>query len=164
MGGGILPVAIRKGVPYFLFSRETVDGTGRDRGLWSDFGGAKEPGESDYQAALREGHEESSGIIGSPETIKKLVRDRLIKKIKTKYYTSYLVRIRYNRHLPSRFSRRYRAVRRDTPELIAKDGLYEKDKLRWVSINNLTKHRQMFRPWYRYIVDRIILAFDDEKS
>ena len=64
MGGGILPVAFYKGKIYFLFSREYSKSKNK-KGLWSDFGGSREKGETYEETAIREGHEESNYILGS---------------------------------------------------------------------------------------------------
>ena len=72
-GGGILPFAMHNNRIYFLFSRERkIFNKHRDRGLYSDFGGSQEKNESPQQVAIREGNEESNGILGD-------IRD-LIKK------------------------------------------------------------------------------------
>ncbi len=77
MGGGILPVAFYKGKIYFLFSREQINST-VDSGLWSDFGGASEKGESFFQAASREAHEESSGFLGSLKNIENIIENKTL--------------------------------------------------------------------------------------
>ncbi len=61
MGGGILPVAFHKGKIYFLFSREYSKSKTK-RGLWSDFGGSKEKGETLLETAIREGFEENKKV------------------------------------------------------------------------------------------------------
>ena len=72
MGGGILPVARHNGEIYLLFSRERlIHSKDRDRGKWSDFGGSKEGNETQYRTAVREGVEESSGILGDKKDVRK---------------------------------------------------------------------------------------------
>ena len=68
MGGGILPIAFHKGKIYFLFSREYSKNKTK-KGLWSDFGGSREKGETYEETAIREGHEESNYILGSKKDI-----------------------------------------------------------------------------------------------
>ena len=78
MGGGILPVAKHNGTYYLLFSRERlIHNKDRDRGKWSDFGGSREGRESQYQTAVREGVEESSGILGKKQDVRNLIKHHL---------------------------------------------------------------------------------------
>ena len=49
IGAGILPMAINDGKVYFLFSRERNLGDFKEKGLWSDFGGKDENGETSKQ-------------------------------------------------------------------------------------------------------------------
>ena len=41
-------------------------------------------------------------------------------------------------------------------EKIAKKGLYEKDMLKWVSMDKLKSFKSEVRPWYKKIVNLII--------
>ena len=93
MGGGILPVAYHKDDIYFLFSRESFINK-RHKGLWSDFGGSKEGYESQYETAIREGAEESSGILGNEKDIRTLIKKNCIGKIRDRGYSIYLVQSR----------------------------------------------------------------------
>lgn len=163
MGGGILPAAYHRGQWHFLFSRETKDVHGRASGSWSDFGGARENEETNYQTAVREGWEESSGILGTKKQVKRLVKDHLLGKVETRYYTTYVVRVAYDSALPARFSRQYREIKRENPELIQQhNGLYEKDRVRWIQRDRIRKSRSSFRPWYRSILDIIIAKFENK--
>ena len=83
IGAGILPMAINDGKVYFLFSRERNLGDFKEKGLWSDFGGKDENGETPMETAIREGYEESSGLLG---TIKDVIF--LVKKKKCKTNTN----------------------------------------------------------------------------
>lgn len=66
MGGGVLPYCIDQGHVYFLLSKE---GYGPAKNTWCDFGGAKDPGETTKETAIRECWEESRGILGDKKTI-----------------------------------------------------------------------------------------------
>ena len=97
MGGGILPVARHNGEIYLLFSRERlVHSRDRDRGKWSDFGGSREGKETQYHTAVREGVEESSGILGDKKDVRNLIRHHLMGKIRDKAYSIWLVEVDYN--------------------------------------------------------------------
>ena len=160
MGGGILPVALYKKKIYFLFSREYIYSSDRDRGLWSDFGGSKEKNESQEDTAIREGWEESSGILGSKSKIKYLVKNKVLRKINVNGYCTYIVLIKYNENLPKKFRKHFLKVKKDKPHMICKNGLYEKDMLRWVEYNDIkTKKFYKFRRWYKSIVREITKAF-----
>ena len=157
MGGGILPVAIYKGKIYFLFSREYINGD-PDGGLWSDFGGSKEKGETYFQTALREGYEESDKIIGSKNTIKNLMENS-IQEITINNYRTYIILINYDKDLPNKFPNKFLYVKQNKPHLICKKGLYEKDMIKWYSYNDIKKNYDKFRPFYKKIVKTILKLF-----
>ena len=157
MGGGILPVAIYKGKIYFLFSREYINGD-PDGGLWSDFGGSKEKGETYFQTALREGYEESDKIIGSKNTIKNLMENS-IQEITINNYRTYIILINYDKDLPKKFRNKFLDVKQNKPHLICKKGLYEKDMIKWYSYNDIKKNYDKFRPFYKKIVKTILKLF-----
>ncbi len=69
-GGGVLPYCIRNGEIYFLLSKE---GYGPRKNKWDDFGGGKDIGERAIDTAARECWEESRGILGSEEAIRKKI-------------------------------------------------------------------------------------------
>ena len=161
MGGGILPVARYKDKIYFLYGREAIRGHDRDAGLWSDFGGAKEKHETPKQTAIREGYEETSGILGSQTNIKNLIHYDLLGTIYYRGYTIFLVEIPYSRHLPKRLSRRYNyALKKEPEKVFAHNGLYEKDKAEWMELQNLKDRINIFRPWYRTMVLKTIKFFE----
>ena len=154
---GILPIAIKDKKIYFLFGRETVDHVFRDAGKWSDFGGSIEKGEKIEDVAIREGWEETSGILGNQKTVKELVEKKTIQKIKNGTYTTYLIVIDYNNKLPSIFDTNYKNIKKNKPELIQEyNGLYEKDKIKWIEVDNLYKYQKTFRPFYLSILNKVI--------
>ena len=146
-GGGILPFAIHNDKIYFLFSRERlVFNKHRDRGLYSDFGGSQEKNESPRQVAIREGNEESNGILGD---MKKLIK-KSPKYIGDDTYRIYLVPIPFDKTLPSKFNKEFKRIYTHFPNRVEIDnGLYEKDKLRWIELKKLIKNIKIFRPWYK---------------
>ena len=159
MGGGILPVTIHNHHILLLFSREALHQKS-GAGQWSDFGGSREKQETPFQTAIREGWEESAGFLGTKGQIKHLIKTQLIRKIQTPYYTTYLVHIPYNRRLPYRFATHFNQMKKCNPDKVyGRNGLFEKDKLRWIRLQDLHKCMHLFRPWYRRIVRKIIEAF-----
>ena len=156
MGGGILPVAYHNGKVKFLFSREAMY-TDDDPGKWSDFGGGKEGRETPYQTAVREGWEESAGFLGTKQDIRKLIKHHKVAKVQYNKYTTYLVQIPYDMNLPKKFSADFKKNKRDRPDLVYdKNGLFEKDKLMWLSFDKLRKNMHRFRPFYKGILREII--------
>ena len=159
MGGGILPAAIHKGKLYFLFSREYIHSKD-DGGMWSDFGGSKDHNETYDQTAFREGWEESSGILGTKTDIKNLMKYKTLKTITIRGYRVYIVLINYNKNLPKQFRKKFLNIEKNNPELIhKKNGLYEKDMLKWIEYSKLRSHYKYFRIWYRSIIKEILRKF-----
>ena len=160
MGGGILPVAYKNNKLYFLFSRETIDGTD-DPGKWSDFGGGKEKNETPLQTAIREGWEESAGFLGEKKDIKNLIKHNKIARLNFNGYATYIVEIQYDNKLPNEFQKYYKKIKKTHPELIHQhNGLFEKDKLTWMPYHKLKSNLHRFRPWYRGMVKLIIKKFE----
>ena len=156
---GILPfskvIKNNKQLVYFLFSRETLDQTSPVRGKWSDFGGSKENNETKIQTATREGFEESYGVFGSIATLKQKIQKTNI-TLTNGTYKTHLIEVAHDPHLPKYLENFYRFIKHEKKELINKDGLFEKDKFKWIEINDLHNHLSIFRPWYRNIVEKII--------
>lgn len=155
MGAGILPVAYHNGSIYFLFSREYTKKID-----WRDFGGTTEKNETKKQTAVREAFEESDGILGTQSDIKKLIDEKCFYKVGANSYFVYLVVIPYDKTLPKKFKKRFNTILKTHPEKISKDGFYEKDKLLWIKLENLSNHMKKFQPWYRTIVKKIQKAFN----
>ena len=159
MGGGILPVSYYKGNLYFLFARESQH---KHKGLWSDFGGSKEKNETHYQTAVREGYEESNGIFGDIKHIRLLIKNFCITKIGDRGWSTYLVQVKYNKKIIKAFRDDFKKTLKNNPQIIkSHDGLYEKDKLRWIKLQDLKKNIHIFRPWYKKFVYKIINYFEE---
>lgn len=156
MGGGILPISQKNGRYYVLLSRESIDVKWKDSGKWSDFGGSREGNESEYDTALREGTEESCGIIGSKKNIEYLVKNKCLNIIHINHYSTYLVEIPYNSMLPYKFNKTYRLALKNTPDVVlSNNGLFEKDKVRWVPVDELLQFRNYTRFWFKPIVTKV---------
>ena len=158
---GILPfskvIKNNKTFLYFLFSRETLDDyKSRDRGFWSEFGGSADKGETRLETAVREGYEESNGVFGSKTKIKNNVKKTSL-HFKEKTYISYLMKVPYDPLLPKYLENTYNFIKVKKPDLICcEEGLFEKDKFKWIEVDELEKNIDMFRPFYRAIVYKII--------
>ena len=166
MGAGILPIAFFKGRIYFLFGREYIQATEpdgtlfKDAGKWSDFGGAKDNNETYKETAIREGHEETDGFIGSKNDIKNMI-NKSIYNVTKGGYKSYVVIIKYDKDLPKKFGDKFLSIKNNHPELIQKNGLYEKDMIKWFSYQDIKNSPKcMFRSWYyNHIIKNLLNKF-----
>ena len=152
MGAGILPVCKYNGIILFLFGKE-----GQSRGnQWSDFGGSREDKETPYHTACREGAEELNGFLGSKTEMAALIKNHSFDKIVVDKYTTYMVEVPYDPLLPYYFESNYKLMQQKFPELIGKNGMFEKSKIKWFTVNDIRKARKQFRPFYRATIDKII--------
>jgi 8-oxo-dGTP pyrophosphatase MutT (NUDIX family) len=168
MGAGILPVTVYRNKIYLLYGRENVDDkNNKDRGKWSDFGGSTEKGESAFQTAVREGWEETAGILGSKTKIKNLIKYNLLDKISWDkdgkgIYTIFLVLIPYDSSLPKKLDKVYKNALKNEPEKVfAHNGLFEKDKAEWIPLEKLKSRVKTFRKWYQPLVYDTIDFFNN---
>lgn len=159
MGAGVLPIAKHKKKLYFLFSREWIH-SDCDPGLWSDFGGTKENKETYKETAIRECFEESMGFIGSRYRIKQLITKYNIYFTNTNSnYRTYIVLIKYDKNLPQRFRRDFTTTLKSKPELVRNhNGLYEKDCLKWYTLEDIQENIHTFRPWYKDIIRQLLTS------
>lgn len=165
MGGGILPIAKKNNEYYVLLSRESVDIDWKDAGKWSDFGGSKENNETEYETAIREGTEETSGLYGTKLDIKNLIDNCTEHIISINNYSSYLVRVKYNPMLPYRFNKIYREALKKTPNLVyEQNGMYEKDKIRWINVNELKSFSKHARFWFKPFMMQIYNKFKNKTN
>jgi len=161
MGGGILPVAYYKGNIYFLFGREFQYNRYYQR-LWSDFGGSREKNETQYQTAVREGYEESNGILGDMKNIRLLIKNFCLAKIGDKGWSTYLIQVKYNKEIIKLFRADFKQILKHNPQIVkSHNGLYEKDKIKWIKLQDLKKNIHIFRPWYRKFIYKIINYFQE---
>ena len=158
MGGGILPVARHNGQIYLLFSRERIaHNRHRDKGKWSDFGGSKEKNETQYQTAIREGFEESNGILGSKRDVRNLVKYHLMGEIKDPQYSIWIVEVEYDTDIVHIFHDNFeKALKYQKDTVKAHNGLFEKDKLIWIKLSQLKRKSHIFRQWYKRFIPLII--------
>ena len=151
MGAGILPVTVHNGKLYFLFGQE-------DNGhKWSDFGGRSETNETDLQTALREGYEELDGYYGSMNEFKQMVKNNIVLNVQnTEKYTSFIIKIPYDDTFPSYFNNHHKFMKTHFPDLINKNGFFEKRQIKWMTIAEIKQKKNQFRPHYKPIVENII--------
>ena len=148
-----------------LFSKEYNDYRGKPD--WRDFGGTPEKNETTKQTIIREGWEETMGFLGNKKAIKELIENHTVYVTKKGKYTTYVVEInmtKKNWELPKRFRKHYIEMYNKDKSKISKHGLYEKDKLMWLKLENLKKKFHIFKPWYREIVKDIYYHFKELKN
>lgn len=150
MGAGILPVSFHKNTLYFLFGEE------ENERKWSDFGGGKNNNETPLQTAIREGYEETNGILGTMSDIKDILKHNTLLKIGIEEYTSFIVKVGYDERLPYYFNNQQKFIKSHFPNLINKNGFFEKRQMKWMTINDMKTKRKYFRGHYKSILDHII--------
>ena len=147
---GILPTAMHNGKRYYLIGRESKKIKFPERGLYADFGGRKDKGESILNTAIREGFEETIGIIGNKKRIGSLIKNKLYKKIKIKNDTLYVISIKYDKDLPKKFDVKYKTLcnflKKSPKNIQNKFEIYiEKDKIKWVTKEQLLSNKKSLR-------------------
>jgi len=153
MGAGILPVSIYNNKLYFLLGKENKF---NDSPGWSDFGGGKEDNESMIQTAAREGSEELNGFFGDEKEVKNLIFNNLILKVGIKNYSTFIVRVKYNKDLPNYFNNNFKFNMSHLGNLVEENnGLFEKERIKWFTIDELIKE-QNYRSYYAPIIKTII--------
>ena len=103
---------------------------------------------------LKKNHGEHLHEIG----LNNLVNNSLYEITVNKYRT-FIVLIDYDKDLPSIFRKQFLAIKNNKPHLIAKNGLYEKDMLKWYSYLDIKNKFNEFRPFYKNIVKKILELF-----
>jgi 8-oxo-dGTP pyrophosphatase MutT (NUDIX family) len=159
MGGSILPVTIHNNNVCFLFGKERdID----ENPGWSDFGGGTDKGESFFQTACREGGEELTGFLGDTMDIKKLLNKYGTYNIdyKSQGYTTYRCHIfplEYDEMLPYYYNNNQHFLqKRLDPKIIRDTKIFEKTQIKWFTFDDIQKHHDEFRSFYKNIVHLIL--------
>ncbi len=161
MGGSVLPATIDdKGVLRFLFGKERdID----ENPGWSDFGGGTEHGESYMTTAIREGGEELTGFLGGEKEIKALLNKYGTYNVTypgSNGHTGYRVHIfpfLYDEYLPFYYNNNQRFIQKRLDSKVIRDTkIFEKQEIKWWSINEIKKNKKQFRSFYQNIVDMIL--------
>ena len=151
MGGGVLPACIKNNRLYFLFGKENKFA---DTPGWSDFGGGQDGKETFLDAAIREGQEEMTGILGD---MKPYLDDGyyIIDFEKYKYRT-HIVWVNYDEALVTYFNNVASFLQNKLDSsVIKKSKLFEKCELKWFSVEEMMAKKHLFRKYYQEIVDQI---------
>jgi 8-oxo-dGTP pyrophosphatase MutT (NUDIX family) len=168
MGAGILPTTIHKNKLFFLFGKEnkyedTAPG-------FSDFGGGTDNKETYMETAIREGCEELTGFLGSEQDVKKMLERNGTYNIDNKTPGGSIYRIHvfpmiYDDKLPFYYNNNQRFLqKRLDPEVIQKSKIFEKEEIRWISIDEIMKMKSQFRFFFKPILDRIYREKEEIKK
>lgn len=103
----------------------------------SDFGGKREKGEEIFDTAAREYYEESSGLLGNMEKIKKELKSDAMHTtfVICKCYRIYLLKIDYIAELP----KHYAIAKKESISSKYPSGFFEMEKIKWMSATHLLK-------------------------
>ena len=159
MGASILPVTIHDNKIYFLFGKErSID----ENPGWTDIGGGTDKGETFLQTAIREGGEELTGFLGSNEDLRKMLNKYGTFNIdyKSEGYSTYRCHIfpmQYDEMLPHYYNNNQQFLQKRLDSKIIKDTkIFEKTQIKWFSFDDIKKHHNEFRSFYKNIVHLIL--------
>lgn len=159
MGASILPVTFHNGQIYFLFGKErNID----ENPGWSDFGGGTEKGETFRQTAIREGCEELTGFLGSSADIQRMLNKFGTFNIdyNTEGYSTYrchIFPIIYDDKLPFYYNNNQQFLQHRLDKKIIKNSkIFEKTEIKWFSFDDIKKHNNEFRSFYKNIANLIL--------
>jgi hypothetical protein len=157
VGSGVIIVALHKNKVYYLFGKE--GSMERDKNChWGDFGGGSKTGEDLLDTTTREGAEELNGFFGSKHDFEKYILKNKVDEIAYDKRYTYLVRADYDEKLPFYFNNNYNFICEYLKGHVQHptNGLFEKSEIRWFTIDELKRERNIFRDYFRNIIDIII--------
>lgn len=153
VAASILPVTIYKGNLYFLFGKENeMEDSAKG---FSDFGGRVENGESIMETALREGSEELCGFLGDSNQLKQMIKKQGgVYKLSHNDYHVHIFYMDYDENLPKYFTNNHRFLwNRMDKNLLNDSKFFEKQEIKWFSVNEMRTLKGEFRSFYSDIVN-----------
>lgn len=154
MGAGILPTTIHNNKIYFLFGKENKY---NDTPGWSDFGGGKDSNESQKETAIREGTEELTGFLGLEKDLKKKLNKYGTYNINYGNYRTHIFPIEYDDKLPFYYNNNQVFLQKMLdPNIIQKTKIFEKEKIKWIGIDEIGHMKKKFRSFYQNMIDLIL--------
>ena len=160
VAASILPVALYNDELLFLFGKENeMEDSAKG---FSDFGGRVENGESIFDTALREGAEELCGFLGNPKQLSQLIKKnggtyKLTYGSENKAYHVHIFFMEYDKRLPEYFTNHHRFLwERMDKNLLNDSKFFEKQEIKWFSMNDMKKKKSEFRPFYREMIDMFL--------
>jgi len=153
-GSSVLPVAIHHGKLMFLFGLE--NSLEKSAPGWADFGGSMEKGETPLDAAIREGHEESSGFFADLPT--RLMVDGHLLFGDPEKYNIHVFLHEYDPQMCIHFNNMHQLMwQKMGPKILGPTCLFEKCQMEWFSVADIKTRITEFRPFYRKILQQFIL-------
>ena len=157
MGAGVLPATLRKGKLWFLFGKENQFEASAPG--FSDFGGGPEGDETPIQTAIREGGEEMTEFLGTDAELSKMLKKHgtyEIDFVEGKYKT-FIFPMAYDPYLERYYNNNQKFIqKRLDPEVINTSKIFEKSEIRWICIDEFSRSRSKFRPFYLNVIDTIL--------
>lgn len=157
VGSGVILVALHNNDAYYLFGKECS--MERDKNCdWGDFGGARKDGEDLLDTTTREGAEELNGFFGSKADFEKYILKNKIDEVVYDQRYTYLVMADYDEKLPYYFKNNHKFISEYLKGHVNNptNGLFEKSEVRWFSVNDLKREKNIFRSYFRNIINIII--------
>ena len=168
MGAGILPMAFTKNgntiTLYILLGQE------RDKKnkLWCDFGGSEHHNELTFAAAIREGYEETNGLLGDINELENIVSKNLLLHMSFNSYTSYVYRAPYDRSFPKLFDNSNKFAERNLKYVVSnsKNGLFEKVQVKWFRLSHFKdpNNRKILRNFYNAHIEYLLKHEEEIKN
>jgi 8-oxo-dGTP pyrophosphatase MutT (NUDIX family) len=156
VAASILPVSIHKGKLYFLFGKENeLEDSAKG---FSDFGGRVENQETIYETALREGTEELSGFLGNAKQLKQLItKNGGVYKCVFDTYHVHIFFMEYDENLVKYFNQQHKFLWSNMDIHMLNDSkLFEKQELKWFSLQDMKTKKHLFRPFYVKMVEHYL--------
>ena len=158
--GAFLPATIYNNKLIFLFGKESKND---ETPGYSDFGGGIEDGEDIYEGALREFAEETSGFFGNKEQIRKMVKKNGgVLKFTHDTYNTFIMKMEYDHHL-LKYYNNFHCFLNDTIKnnsdwinTIKMTKIFEKEKMEWMTKEQILSRIHEFRPFYQEIIKNIL--------
>jgi hypothetical protein len=158
--GAFLPVTIYKNKLFFLFGKESRND---ETPGFSDFGGGIEKNEYIYEGALREFAEETSGFFGDKEDIRMMVeKNGGYLKFTNDTYHTHIVKLDYDGKLLKYYNNFQRFLNKTIKnnnnwiKMIKMTKIFEKEKMEWMTKEDIMARINEFRPFYRDIIKNIL--------
>ena len=157
-GGGILFTSLHNNKLFFLLGRENKycdNGAGK----WCDFGGGKDDGENSIlESVSREASEELVGFLGiKTDLLQSLKNSDKNYHIDNDGYRIFIVPTLYDEKLPCYFNSNQHIIQKYVPENLLKTSkIFEKDMIKYFTINDLKKNRNDLRKFFKISVLKII--------
>ena len=151
-GSGVLPVAIHKNKLYFLFGKENaLEDSAKG---FADFGGSMDKNETPFEAAMREGAEETTGFLGDAKELEKYIKSHGgVKIFKLENYFTHVFALDYDQNLPKYYNMNHRFLWNKMDKKVLNDSkLFEKIEIQWFRPEEMMSRISEFRGFYQEMI------------